>query len=262
MRLRRPRPPRLGGLTMNRLLPNVLTMLALCSGMTAIRFAIEERWESAVVAIIIAAILDALDGRTARLLNGQSKFGAELDSLSDVVSFGVAPAMIVYLWSLKVSPSFGWVAALAFSVCMALRLARFNSKLGENDLPAYAYNYFTGVPAPAGASVLLLPMVLDFLVGPHVVDHPIIISLWTGIVALLLVSPMPTFSGKGLRVPHNMIVPVLALVGLLAAALVSAPWLTLLLVGLGYLASIPLSVRQYRRLQSAADRLQNTEEHG
>lgn len=262
MRLRRPirravdRPPRLGGLSVNRMLPNVLTMLALCAGVTAMRFAIQGRFEAAVISIIIAAVLDALDGRIARLLNGQSRFGEELDSLSDVVSFGVAPAMVLYLWTLSTAGALGWIAVLALSVCAALRLARFNSKLGQNDMPAYAYNYFTGVPAPAGAGLALLPLVLSFEIDREVLASAWIVVPWTLAVALLMVSWLPTFSLKGIRVPQRWVVPILVCVGLLAAALVSAPWLTLATIGILYVASLPFSVREFNRLKAEAARLQ------
>ena len=252
---RRPHP-RLKGLSLNHLLPNVLTVLALCAGLTAIRFAIDGRWQPAVVAVVTAAILDALDGRIARLLNGQSKFGAELDSLADVVSFGVAPALMMYLWALGSAGSFGWIAALAYAVCMALRLARFNSRLGVPDLPPFAFNYFTGVPAPAGAGLLLLPMVAGFEVSPAIVGHPVLVVSWTLLIGLLLVSTLPTFSGKGMRVPTNYVVPALLGVGLLAAFLVAQPWWTLLLLGLAYLATLPFSIRQFRKLQRAAALIQ------
>jgi len=250
------RPPRLHGLSINRMLPNILTMLALCAGVTAMRFAIDGRFEAAVVSIITAAVLDALDGRIARLLNGQSRFGEELDSLSDVVSFGVAPAMVLYLWTLQGAGTFGWIAVLALSVCAALRLARFNSKLGQNDMPAYAYNYFTGVPAPAGAGLALLPLLLSFEFGSDTVGSPWIVVPWTLVVAMLMVSWIPTFSLKGIRVPQWLVVPILAGVGLLAAALVSAPWLTLAGIGIAYVATIPWSFREFRRLRSEAQRLQ------
>ncbi len=257
-RARRPRRPhpRLKGLSINHLLPNVLTVLALCSGLTAIRFAILERWEPAVIAIVIAAILDALDGRIARLLNGQSKFGAELDSLSDAISFGVAPAFMMYLWGLNVAGTLGWIAAMAYAVCCALRLARFNSRLGVVDLPPWAYNYFTGVPAPAGAGLVLLPMTLGFEAGPGIVGHPVIIVPWTLMIGGLMVSTLPTFSFKGARVPAQWVVPALAGVGLVAAMMVNQPWWTLSLVGFAYLGSLPFSVGQFRKLQSAAELMQ------
>ncbi|MBP2293528.1 CDP-diacylglycerol--serine O-phosphatidyltransferase [Azospirillum rugosum] len=258
-RARRPHP-RLKGLSINHLLPNVLTVLALCSGLTAIRFAMHERWEQAVMCIVIAAVFDALDGRIARLLNGQSKFGAELDSLSDVISFGVAPAFMMYLWALNGAGSLGWIAAMAYAVCAALRLARFNSRLGDVDLPPWAFNYFTGIPAPAGAGLAVLPMVIGFEAGPAVAGHPAIVVPWTLLVGGLMVSTLPTFSGKGMRVPTHYVVPALVGVGLLAASLVSQPWWTLAFVGLVYLASLPFSIAQFRKLQRAAQMMQTVEE--
>ncbi len=257
-RPRRPRRPlpRLKGLSFNHLLPNVLTVLALCAGLTAIRFAIQGHWEPAVFAIIIAAALDALDGRIARMLNAQSKFGAELDSLSDAISFGVAPAIMLYLWALDGSGTFGWIAALAYAVCCALRLARFNSRLGAADLPPWAFNYFTGVPAPAGAGLVLLPMIVGFEAGTEWAGHPLVVVPWTLLIAGLMVSTLPTFSFKGMRVPQEYVVPGLAGVGLLAAALVTQPWWTLAFVGVAYMATIALSTRQFRKLQRAAALLQ------
>ncbi|EWY37125.1 CDP-diacylglycerol--serine O-phosphatidyltransferase [Skermanella stibiiresistens SB22] len=255
LRRRGNRPPRLRGLSINRLLPNMLTMLALCAGVTAMRFAIQGRFEAAVFSVMIAAVFDALDGRIARLLNGQSRFGEELDSLSDVVSFGVAPAITLYLWVLAGAGTPGWLAVLTFSVCAALRLARFNSKLGDSDLPPYAYNYFTGVPAPAAAGLVLLPLVISFEAGPTVFGHPFFVGLWAVVIALLMVSQWPTFSFKGIRVPQKYVIPLLAAVGIIAAMLVSTPWLTLAMIGIAYLISLPFSFRQYRRLRHEAELL-------
>jgi CDP-diacylglycerol--serine O-phosphatidyltransferase len=229
-----------------RLLPNVLTTLALCAGMNAIRFAIQHRWEAAVIAILVASILDVLDGRTARFLNAQSKFGAELDSLSDVVCFGVTPAILLYLWGLHAAGNFGWLAALSFSICAALRLARFNSTLGENNPRLRAGMFFTGVPTPAGAGLALLPMIIDFELELGVADHPIIVGMWTMATALLMVSRLPTFSLNGLRVRQRM--PVLAIIGIAAGAVVNVPWATLTCVGVAYLISLPLTVLRYNRL--------------
>ncbi|OYQ31542.1 CDP-diacylglycerol--serine O-phosphatidyltransferase [Niveispirillum lacus] len=256
-RVRRLRPPRLKGLSINKLLPNMLTMLNLASGMTAIRFAMEGKWQEAVIAIAVAAVFDMLDGRIARMLNAQSKFGEELDSLSDVVSFGVAPAMILYLWSLDDARTLGWMAALLMGVCAALRLARFNTMLGAAaEKPAFAYNYFTGVPAPAGAFLALLPLIATLEAGPGWFDSPWIVAPWTVAVAGLMISAVPTFSMKGLRIPQRYVVFVLLGVGAIAAALVSAPWMTLSVVGLAYIISIPFSARRYKELAEAAAILQ------
>lgn len=257
---RRHRPrrplPRLKGLPLNHVLPNALTVLALCSGMTAIRFAMDERWPAAVLAVMAAAVFDMMDGRIARLLNGQTRFGAELDSLSDVVSFGVAPALMLYLWTLNTAGTFGWVAALAFAVCCALRLARFNARLEDVDLPPWAFNYFTGVPAPAGAGLVLLPMLVGIEAGPEIIAHPVVVVPWTLLVAGLMVSTLPTFSFKRMRVPQTAVVPALAGVALVAAALVSQPWWTLAALGLAYMASIVFSVRRFRTLSRAAAMIQ------
>lgn len=247
--MRRPRHVRrLRDQSLNRLIPNMLTVLALCAGLTGIRFALQERWELAVIAVVIAGILDGLDGRIARLLNGASKFGAELDSLSDFVSFGVAPAVILYYWTLSALSGPGWAVALLFSVCCALRLARFNTMLENTDLPAWTGRFFTGVPAPAGAGLALLPMMATFQLGPGFFDHPIVAGAVMTAVALLMVSRLPTFSFKRVKVPHSYVVPTLVGVGAMAAFLVSNPWLTLMAVGVAYFASLPYSYLAYRRL--------------
>lgn len=259
--VRRRRTPRLSGLTINKILPNALTLVALASGMTGIRFALEGQLAPAVVSIMVAAVFDGLDGRIARLLKAQSKFGEELDSLSDVISFGVAPAMILYIWVLQDARSFGWVAAVFLAVCAALRLARFNTALGAAaEKPPWAYNYFTGVPSPAAAGLALLPLVATLELGPGYVDTPWIVVPWTVMVACLMISAVPTFSLKGQRVPQRYVVFILLGVGVLAAGLASAPWTTLALMGLAYLASLPFSSLQYAKLQSEAARLTNAEE--
>ncbi len=229
-----------------RMLPNALTTLALTSGMSAIRFAILHRWEAAVIAIGVAATFDVLDGRTARLLKAQSKFGAELDSLSDVVCFGVAPAILLYLWGLHDGGSFGWLAVLAFGICAALRLARFNTALAEGSSRAYARGFFTGVPTPAAAGLALLPMIVDFEAEWDVAHYPFIVGLWTIAAALLMVSTLPTFSWRIVRVRQRL--PVLALIGIVAGAVASAPWSTLVCLAVAYLVSLPLAVWHYNRL--------------
>ena len=253
------RPPRLTGLSINRMIPNILTLLALCAGMTSIRFGLHGNWEAGVLSILVAAVLDGLDGRIARLLHGTSKFGAELDSLSDFVSFGVAPAMLLYFWTMQQAGGFGWALVLLFSVCCALRLARFNTMIGQPDLPSWAYNFFTGVPAPAAAGVVLLPMMMSFQVGPGVFDRPAVVGAALVGVSFLMVSRIPTFSGKRVRVPHNWVLPTMLLVGLLAAFLVSAPWTTFTVLGLGYLGCIPLSMRSFHRLSKQAADLRSGE---
>ena len=241
------------GFSFNKMIPNILTLLALCAGMTAIRLGIEEHFREAVVAILVAGVLDGIDGRIARLLKGTSEFGAELDSLSDFVSFGVAPAALMYIWSLQTLSSLGWVVALLYAVCCSLRLARFNTQIGA-DLPPYAYNFFTGVPAPAAAGLALAPMLLQFEFGWSGFR-----SAWFGIVVLaavaaLMVSRVPTFSGKRFHLPREWVLPVLLVIVGLAALATTEPWATLLLIGVIYLSSIPLSIRAYGRLRRAAER--------
>jgi CDP-diacylglycerol--serine O-phosphatidyltransferase len=237
----------LGGRRVSALIPNILTIGALCAGLTAVRFAFLERWEHAVAAIIVAAVLDGLDGRMARLLNATSKFGAELDSLSDFVSFGAAPALMLYLWSSHEAGGIGWAAALFYAVCCALRLARFNTMLADPSTPAWARYYFTGVPAPAGAGLAMLPLMLSFEF-----DHGGAQPPWIAICVLfgagaLMVSRLPTFSLKQMRIPRAMTLPALILAAIYVGALATAPWASLLVSGGLYLASIPLSVLVQRR---------------
>ena len=235
----------------NKMIPNILTLLALCAGMTAIRFALEEHYRQAVIAIIVAGIFDGIDGRIARLLKGTSEFGAELDSLSDFVSFGVAPALLLYLWSVQSLSSLGWMVALLYAICCGLRLARFNTQIGA-DLPPYAYNFFTGVPAPAGAGLAMIPLFLNFEFGWSGFR-----SGWFGAVVLaavgaLMVSRVPTFSMKRFHLPREWVLAVFLIVGGLAALATTEPWATLLLIGVIYIGSIPLSIRAYNRLRHAA----------
>jgi CDP-diacylglycerol--serine O-phosphatidyltransferase len=240
------RRPQFKRLSLNRLIPNVLTVLALCAGLTAIRFGLQGRWELAVACIVLAGILDGLDGRLARLLGGTSRFGAELDSLSDFVSFGVAPAILLFFWSLDQAPGIGWPLALLLAVCQGLRLARFNVSLDEDDRPPWATRYFTGVPAPAAAGLAIMPMMLEFEIANGFFQAPWLVGPWTAIVAFLMVSRIPTISLKSFKVPQRLVLPTLMLVGLMAAFLASKPWPTLTLVGVLYLASLPISFYTYR----------------
>lgn len=249
MAMLRPRAPRLRNLPLNSLAPNILTTLALCSGLTSIRFSLAERWQLAVVAILVAAIFDALDGRLARLLKGTTKFGAELDSLSDFLCFGVAPVLLMYLWTLESLGNFGWLAVLAFAVACALRLARFNTALDEPDKPVWMSNFFTGVPAPMGAALALLPMMLTFAVGDGLFRSPYVIFFWCICVGFLMVSRIPTFSGKKIKVRRDYVLPLLFLVGVLGTLLATEPWITLSVILVGYLCLMPLGVRSYRRQQ-------------
>ncbi len=233
------------------LLPNLITLLALCAGLTAIRMAVENRLELALAAIVFAAALDGIDGRIARLLKGTSRFGAELDSLADFVNFGVAPALILYFWGLHELKSAGWIVALVFAICAGLRLARFNVMIDDPDKPAWTGNFFTGIPAPAGAITVLLPIYLNFL---GVADN--LITVWvtfvyTLVIALLMVSRLPVLSGKrvGKRVSPEMVLPVFVVVVLFVALLISYPWQVLTIGALVYLAFLPVGVWSYRRYQ-------------
>lgn len=253
-RARRNRRGRAGGGkggAMNRLIPNAITVAALCAGLSGIRFAMDGRWEWAVTAIVVAAILDGLDGRMARLLNGTSKFGAELDSLSDFVAFGVAPALIVYMWVLNAWGAAGWIICLAYAVCMALRLARFNTMLADPNPPKWQGHFFVGVPAPAGAGLALLPLMLHFQAGTGWFDRPAIGAATMALVAFLMVSRIPTFSGKKLHLPRGWMVPGLVAAGLIFAGLLNAPWATLVILGIVYLAAIPVAVVVQRRMRAA-----------
>ncbi len=255
----RPRRERLKGQSFNKMIPNILTMLALCAGLTALRFGIEGKWEPAVLSLVVAAILDALDGRIARLLKGTSKFGAELDSLSDFIGFGVAPALLLYLWTMKDAGPVGWVLVLLFSVCCALRLARFNTDIDGPELPAWAKNYFTGIPAPAGAGLVLLPLIVSFQVESDFVREPVVVGIIIVVVACLLVSRLPTFSFKNFMVPHRLILLTMLVVGLLAALSVSAPWLTLTIILCLYIASLPFAPRSFKKLEKEAAELSPTD---
>jgi CDP-diacylglycerol---serine O-phosphatidyltransferase len=247
-RIRRSRARRIAPFSVNRMVPNILTLLALCAGMTAIRFAVKGQFEYAVFAIIAAGIFDGLDGRLARLLKATSSFGAELDSLSDFISFGAAPAVMLYLWTMAGLQSIGWAMVLFYAVCCALRLARFNTQLAAEP-PPWRSNFFSGVPAPAGAGLIMVPMFASFEWGIWIARSPILNAVWIGIVALLMVSTIPTFSLKRIRIPSHYVVPTLLGVGLTAAFLTTAPWATLMVVGAVYVASIPLTVRASRRLR-------------
>jgi CDP-diacylglycerol--serine O-phosphatidyltransferase len=250
-------PRRFKAIPVRTLLPNVITLLALCAGLTAIRMSVENRLELALAAIVFAALLDGIDGRLARMLKGTSRFGAELDSLADFVNFGVAPALILYFWGLQELKSAGWIAAMVFAICAGLRLARFNVMIDDPNKPAWAGNFFTGIPAPAGAITVLLPIYLSFLGVSNGLVTVWITFVYTLAIALLMVSRLPVFSGKrvGKRVPPEMVLPVFVVVVLFFALLISYPWEVLTVGSLAYLACLPfgwLSYREYQRKDAAA----------
>jgi CDP-diacylglycerol--serine O-phosphatidyltransferase len=250
-RLSRLQQQRLRRIPVRTLVPNVITLLALCAGLTAIRMAFEDRYVLALAAIVFAAILDGIDGRLARLLKGTSRFGAELDSLSDFVNFGVAPSLILYFWGLHDLKSAGWIAAMVFAICVGLRLARFNVMIEDPDRPAWANNFFVGIPAPAGAITVLLPIYAVFLGVPRSEVLIWLTLFYTLAIALLMVSRLPVFSGKrvGTRVPTEMVGPVIVVVVLVVALLLAYPWVLLTAGTLAYLVSLPFGYLSYRRYE-------------
>lgn len=237
------------GLTLRALVPNAITSAALCSGLTGIRFAIGGNYEAAVLAVVLAGLLDGIDGRVARLMKAQSRFGAELDSLSDAIAFGVAPALILYLWSLSQVPRFGWFAALALAVCCALRLARFNASIDLPGQPHKSAGFMTGVPAPAGAGLAFLPLYLWFVTGFAEFRHPVLVGIWALLIAFLMISNLPTLSWATLRPRRAIRLEVIALAGIVIAALLTEPWFTLVGICALYLGLMPLGVVRYRRIR-------------
>ena len=242
-------PRRIGGIPLRAFAPNAITALALCFGLTGVRFAIGEEWEKALAAVIFAGVLDGMDGRIARLLRAQSKFGAELDSLSDVIAFGVAPAMILFLWSLDDAPKFGWTAALALAVGCALRLARFNSRMDADVQPHKSAGFNTGIPAPAGAGLAFVPVYLWLSTGSDLFREWYVVMPWALGVAMLMISAIPTYSWSSIRLRRSWRLFALAGVGLLGAALVTAPWQTLLAVCAVYVTLLPFGVASYAKVR-------------
>ena len=256
-------PPRYGGprlrlpkrrfrrIPVRTLVPNIITLLALCAGLTAIRMAFENRYVLALAAIVFAAFLDGIDGRLARFLKGTSRFGAELDSLADFVNFGVAPALILYFWGLHALKSAGWIAAMVFAICAALRLARFNVMVDDPDKPAWASNFFVGIPAPAGAITVLLPIYVALLGLPRSELLNWLTLVYTLAIASLMVSRLPVFSGKrvGTRVPPEMVGPAVVVAVLFIALLIAYPWIILTAGTLAYLGALPFGYLSYRRYE-------------
>jgi CDP-diacylglycerol--serine O-phosphatidyltransferase len=235
------------------LVPNIVTLIGLCVGLTSIRMAVEGRFDIAIGAIVIAALLDGVDGRMARLLKASSRFGAELDSLADFVNFGVAPALVLYLWGFADARSLGWIVVLTFALAAALRLARFNVALDSPDKPLWQSAFFIGVPVPAGAILVLLPLYLHGLGLPRGVMVTPALSVYAITIAVLMVSRLRTFSGKliGRRIAREYIAPVVVVAALFAAVLATYPYLTLTTTCLVYLALIPVSSRQYREAEES-----------
>ncbi len=243
---------RLRDIPLRTIFPNLLTLLAICSGLTAIRFAIEDRIELAIAAIIFAGFLDGIDGRVARFLKSTTRFGAQMDSLADFVNFGVAPAMLLYFSVLSEVRSAGWIAALIYSICACLRLARFNVMLDSPDMPEWQSRFFLGVPAPAGALVVLLPVYLLLLGVPDTLAWAWFATLFTVFSAFLMVSSIPSFSGKNVskKIRRDLVTPMMILAVFLCALLFTYPWMTLAAVSVLYLASLPFSYRNWNRYQT------------
>jgi CDP-diacylglycerol--serine O-phosphatidyltransferase len=246
------------------LVPNLITLLALCAGLTGIRLAIEGKLEWALAAIVFAALLDGIDGRIARMLKGTSRFGAELDSLADFFNFGVAPALILYLWGLHELGNVGWIAAMVFAICASLRLARFNVMIDDPNRPAWAANFFVGMPAPAGAITVLLPIYVHFLGMPRLFFVAPVTFLYTLFIAFLMVSRLPVYSGKklGKRVSPEMVLPVFVVVVLFVALLVSYPWAVLTVGTVAYLACLPFGWLAYRNYERKEAEAQSALAHG
>ncbi|WP_343347564.1 phosphatidylcholine/phosphatidylserine synthase [Sphingomicrobium sp. XHP0239] len=243
------------GLPFRALAPNAITAMALCFGLTGVRYAVSaaggemDHWGLALGCIIVAGVLDGLDGRVARLLRAQSRFGAELDSLSDNIAFGVAPALIIYLWALQEAPRFGWIAALALAVTCALRLARFNAQIDADDQPHKSAGYLTGVPAPTGAGLAFVPIYLWLITEIEFFRAWYVVMPWVLFVALLMISSVATYSWSSLRLRRAWRIPALAGVGLLAAALITSPWITLLAISALYVVLLPFSMASYGRVK-------------
>lgn len=240
---------KLTSLPFRKIAPNIVTMLALCAGVTSIRYSISDQWVKAVLCIFLAAFFDGLDGRVARMLKGSTKFGAELDSLSDFVSFGVAPAILLFQWSLFDLPKFGWFFCLLMSVGMAMRLARFNTMLDDEPQPVYWQHFFVGVPAPAAAALTMMPVMIsfDFPEISHIVRSHTFCATLLCVVSFLMVSRIPTFSTKKLKVPTYMVVPMMLIVVLFASFVINQPWLTLGIMTIAYALSIPVGVVVFLR---------------
>ena len=248
-----------GGLSLRAVPPNAITALALCFGLTGVRYAISATgtdphagdWERAIGAIIVAGVLDGIDGRVARLLKAESRFGAELDSLSDVIAFGVSPAIILYLWSLRQLPRFGWIFALALAVSCALRLARFNARIDIEDQPHKSAGFLTGIPAPAGAGLAFTPLYLWLVTENEWFREPFVVAPWAGLIAFLMISNVATFSWGSIRLRRHIRLEAILLAALIGTALFPDPWITLTAVSAAYLAAIPLSIRSYAKVKRA-----------
>jgi len=246
--LKNPKKRRILVLPLSRLFPNMLTIAGLCCGLSSIRFAMDAKFEIAVTLICIAALIDGMDGRVARLLNATSNFGANLDSLSDLICFGVSPVIVTYMWKMHLIKKFGWAAVLFFVVCCALRLARFNTALNDEEKESWQEKFFTGIPSPAGAMIALLPLVSSFYLGDSIFTGSIFCIFWIIAVGLLMASRIPTFAVKRIIIRHEWVLSIMLACGLAIVILIIEPWIMFTFIGLGYLATIPVSFKHYRRL--------------
>lgn len=239
-------------ISLRRLIPNAVTVLALCAGLTSIRLGLDMQFENAVGMIVLAAFLDVTDGWLARLLKVESRIGAHLDSLVDFLNFGIAPVLLIYIWNIDGMGRLGWLAILTYTVCAALRLARFNVESVNPDRPIWMNNFFTGIPSPAAGLLVLLPLVLTFVGVPQAIESPILVGLYTITIGLMMVSNMPTFSLKKLTfsLSRKKAIPILLIIGLLAGTFLTFPWIGLLAVNILYLVTIPLIIYQFNRLQN------------
>lgn len=240
------------------LFPNMITLVGMCAGLSAIRYAMLERWEMAVTFLIIAAVVDGMDGRLARMLNATSTFGAQLDSLADFLSFGVAPVMVMYLWQLHSIRGLGWIIVLFYVICCALRLARFNTRIFEArdaEDEKLADHFFTGVPAPAGAMLCLLPLVLHFQFGNGYFDSAQLVAMYVPCIAVLMASTIPTISIKKFKIKHTMAGIVFILSGLWIAGWIIEPWLTFSLTAMLYFLLLPIGILRYRRAMGQQEEL-------
>jgi CDP-diacylglycerol---serine O-phosphatidyltransferase len=239
------------GISIRALIPNAVTAMALCTGLSGVWFAMQQQWASALAAVVVAGVLDALDGRIARLLKGESRFGAELDSLSDVLAFGATPALILYSWALHEMPRFGWTISVFFVLCAALRLARFNARIDADEQPHKSAGFNTGIPSPAGAGIASLPLMVWLVTEWDIARDWRLVAPWLLLVALGMISNVATFSWSSIKIRPSLRFMALAVVGLVAAGLITAPWETLIIITVAYIGLLPLSIIGYARVKRA-----------
>ncbi|MBW8639597.1 CDP-diacylglycerol--serine O-phosphatidyltransferase [Hoeflea sp. WL0058] len=257
----RSRGPRLRDISFRMMLPNVITTLAICAGLTGVRLAFEQRFELAVAMVLLAAFLDGVDGRVARLLKSTSKFGAQMDSLADIVNFGVAPALVLYVYLLDQVRSFGWIAALVYAIAAGLRLARFNVMAEQQSKAAWQSDYFIGIPAPGGALLALFPIYLGFLGVDPSPGFAYVASAYTMLIGFLMVSRLPVYSGKSLgqRIRRDLVFPLMLVIVLYVGLLLTYMWETMTVTTVLYLISLPFGARAWQKRYGLAARKQDVE---